>query len=75
MITLHNIIRQRVTHIYIYKKNAYALKTPHVISVQSYSSISSLASPSMKASMNSESHSFERPIETFLDPVTLIFDL
>ncbi len=55
--------------VYPSKKNAYALKTPHAVSVHSFSSVSSLAS------MNSESHSIERPIETFFDLVTLTFDL
>ena len=49
-----------------YKKNAYDLKTPHIVSVKSYSSLSSLASQSMKASMNSESHSIKGPLKRFL---------
>ncbi len=64
------------------EKNAYALKTPHVVSVQSYSSVSSFASQSMKASLNFESLSIERPIENIfwprdldLWPMTLTYKL
>ncbi len=50
-------------HAEIGVKYAYALilKTPHAVSVQSYYSVSSLESPSIKASI-------ERPVEPFFGP-------
>ncbi len=52
-----------------------ALKTPRIVYVQSYSSVASLASPSMKSSMISKSDSIKIPIKTFFDLLTLTFDL
>ena len=54
---------------YNMKYNAYVLKTPRVVSVQSYSSVAFLAPPSMK------SHFIEMPIKSVFDLVTLTFDL
>ncbi len=56
------------------KKNAYALKTPHVVSAQPYSSVASLASPlhSHQWFQDLKSLSLKtHPWETFLGLVTL----